>query len=738
MIESASNAKKISNRRFQRDSFSENIEPNLMKQSLQFFTLLISFTLFFFSTSQAQDWQLVWSDEFEGTELDLSKWSYQHGTGAAEGLSGWGNAELQYYTDRPDNIYVQDGKLHIVALQEEFSGMNYTSARIRSTNKGDWRYGRFEASIKLPEGQGIWPAFWMMPTDAVYGRWPASGEIDIMELVGHNPDEVHGTIHYGPPHTYSGGIYKMDSGSFSDDFNTFAIEWENGEIRWYVNDIHYHTETNWFSDSQDFPAPFEQRFHFLLNVAVGGHWPGSPDASTEFPQQMVIDYVRVYQDSSAESKVSMPMLFEDRFFDWEQAFTNFEGGSASVVENPDPDQINNSDWVGMMVKDGGQFYGGSWFETERSFSFNGDHDEISMKVWSPREDVQVLIKLEQKDGDLEYESVVHTTTSGEWENMAWAIAAEGYHHDWDVITLIFDFKEGQIGDGSSDFIWYFDDLDVYGLNIYVPEDPGGILPVSLPLTFEDTGIDWDRVFTGFSGGEITIVENPAPDYVNDSNWVGEMVKDGNAFWGGAFLMTSDVFRFDEDNHTIAMKVWSPREDVQVLMKVEQENGVNEYETAVPTTTSGEWEELSWDMSGAGFEINWDIITLIFDFEEGQTGDGSADFTWYFDDLEVFAEGMSVSTEISDNQQPQTFELEQNYPNPFNPVTQIEFTLPEQSELIVTVYDLMGRRVAVPAEGQYQTGRHSITFDASALSSGMYFYRLQTKEFSKTRRMILLK
>lgn len=705
-----------------------------------FITVLILILTSSFSIaqeSQNSDWELVWSDEFEGSELDLSKWSYQYGTGASDGLSGWGNAELQYYTDRPDNIFVQDGKLHIIALEESFAGMDYTSARIRSINKGDWRYGRFEASIKLPEGQGIWPAFWMMPTDAVYGGWPGSGEIDIMELVGHQPNVVHGTIHYGPPHTFSGGSHTLSSGNFSDDFNTFAIEWENGEIRWYLNDIHYHTETNWFSDSQDFPAPFEQRFHFLLNVAVGGHWPGDPDATTEFPQQMVVDYVRVYQDANAEARVSMPLLFEDRFFDWEQAFTDFEGGSVTVVENPDPDDVNSSDWVGEMVKDGGEFYGGSWFETERSFSFNAEHDEIKMKVWSPREDVPILVKLEQQDGEAEYESVVHTSTSGEWENLTWTVGAEGFNHDWDIITLIFDFEEGQTGDGSSDFTWFFDDMDVFGLGLDLPGDPGGILPVSLPLTFEDPNFSWDRVFTGFSGGEITVVENPHPDELNDSGWVGKKVKDGGAFWGGAFFVTSDIFQFDEDNHTITMKVWSPREDVPVLMKVEQQSGVSEYEVAVSTTTSGEWEEMSWDMSGAGFETQWDIITLIFDFQDGQIGDGSDNFTWYFDDIYVYAGETGTSVDGS-GETPYKVELHQNYPNPFNPVTQIEYSLPQSGQVKLEVYNMMGQRVAVLADEVQHAGRHTVSFDASHLASGVYLYRIRAGNFSDVRKMVLMK
>jgi len=245
-----------------------------------------------------KEWQLVWSDEFDTDELDESKWSYQYGTGRDEGLTGWGNNELQYYTDREENIFIENDLLHIVAHEENYEGMNYTSARIRTIDKGDWLYGRFEIRAKLPEGQGIWPAIWMMPTESVYGGWAASGEIDIMEYLGHEPDKVHGTLHYGgswPYNDHSGDDYQLDDGKFSDDFNTFTLEWEYGEIRWYVNGEHYQTQNNWHTQGHGFPAPFNQKFHMILNLAVGGNWPGNPDDTTEFPQKLIVDYVRVYQ-----------------------------------------------------------------------------------------------------------------------------------------------------------------------------------------------------------------------------------------------------------------------------------------------------------------------------------------------------------------------------------------------------------------------------------------------------------
>ena len=271
------------------------LNNNAIKTTMKKYSLLLISLLCLSSSLYAQDWQLVWSDEFNGSSLDTSKWSYQIGTGAPL-MVGWGNNELQYYTNRPDNVNVSGGYLHIIARRENFGGMQYTSGRIRTKGKGDWRYGKIEMRAKLPRGRGIWPAFWMLPTDEVFGGWPRSGEIDIMELIGHEPNRIHATIHFANTlyqHQFQTTSYLLSQGTFNDDFHTFHIEWGQNEIKWYVDSIIYffrvpaHLGTaNW---------PFNERFHILLNVAVGGNWPGSPDSTTVFPQEMLVDYVRVYQ-----------------------------------------------------------------------------------------------------------------------------------------------------------------------------------------------------------------------------------------------------------------------------------------------------------------------------------------------------------------------------------------------------------------------------------------------------------
>ena len=251
------------------------------------------------------DYELVWADEFDGSAVDPAKWEFQLGDGSQFGIPGWGNNELQWYT--ADNATVADGLLTIQAREESVGPFNYTSSRLRSLGRGDWTYGRFEMRARLPEGQGLWSAFWMFSSDpSIYGPWAACGEIDIMESIGSDPEAIFGTIHYGgtaPGNASSGAVTSLPTGTV-DDFHEYAIEWLADEIRWCLDGKLYATKTDWFSTGGPFPAPFDVDFHLLLNLAVGGNFPGDPDSSTVFPQSYVIDYVRVYQQPAGDASGS--------------------------------------------------------------------------------------------------------------------------------------------------------------------------------------------------------------------------------------------------------------------------------------------------------------------------------------------------------------------------------------------------------------------------------------------------
>lgn len=241
-------------------------------------------------------YNLVWSDEFNSGALDATAWTNQNGDGCSLGMCGWGNNELEYYTDRSSNLFFQDGKLIIEARKEAFNTRNYTSSKLISSGKKKFKYGRVDIRAKLPIGKGIWPAFWMLPQDNIYGGWPTSGEIDIMEMVGHDPARTHGTLHFGPGpgSTSINRNIALTGGTLNDQFHVYSIEWKQDQIVWSLDGTPFST-----INKTDIPSnmiwPFNEDFFFIINLAVGGNWPGSPDANTYFPQWLIVDYIRVYQ-----------------------------------------------------------------------------------------------------------------------------------------------------------------------------------------------------------------------------------------------------------------------------------------------------------------------------------------------------------------------------------------------------------------------------------------------------------
>ncbi|MBS1490771.1 MAG: glycoside hydrolase family 16 protein [Bacteroidetes bacterium] len=254
-----------------------------------FLLIGISSCFYHFKTDKKK---LVWQDEFNYTGLpDSTRWGYDLGG------SGWGNNEAQYYTHRIKNAHVENGILTIEAIKENYEGKEFTSARMITKNKGDWKYGRIEIRAKLPSGNGTWPALWMLPTDWKYGGWPASGEIDIMEHVGFAPGVIHGTLH---SEKYNHIKQTQQEGTITvpdcqDVFHLYAIEWGENQINFFVDDKKYHSVTK--NPSVNYTGwPFDQRFHLILNIAVGGNWGGMKGIDPAiWPQRMEVDYVRVYQ-----------------------------------------------------------------------------------------------------------------------------------------------------------------------------------------------------------------------------------------------------------------------------------------------------------------------------------------------------------------------------------------------------------------------------------------------------------
>ena len=293
---------------------------------------------------ERERWALVWSDEFDGETINPENWTYDIGA------SGWGNNEWQNYTDREENARIEDGMLVIEARAEEYKASDYTSARLKTQLLQSWTYGRVEARMKLPTGQGIWPAFWMLGNDITSVGWPNCGEIDIMENIG-DPNTVYGTLH-GPGYAGSDGIgtsYYSSEKSFADEFHIYAVEWQPGSISWYVDDVLYNTITD-----TDVPGDwvYDHDFFIILNLAVGGLWPGYPDETTVFPQQLLVDYVRVYRDTelNEEDLTGGSVHVAEMAMDMEAVDGEWQGTVyVTVVDqsgNPVSDAFVSGGWVG--------------------------------------------------------------------------------------------------------------------------------------------------------------------------------------------------------------------------------------------------------------------------------------------------------------------------------------------------------------------------------------------------------
>ncbi|MBQ0043246.1 MAG: family 16 glycosylhydrolase [Lachnospiraceae bacterium] len=300
-------------------------------------------------TPELKNYKLLWSDEFNGNTLNDEIWNRELRD------PGWTNNELQEYTSSDENIFVRDGKLVLKALktQTDTGADYYTSGKVNSQNKMDFTYGRVVVGAKVPEGQGLWPAIWMMPQDeSRYGQWPKCGEIDIMEVLCNDPTMAYQTIHYGEPHGEQQGTLKLEDGSsFADGFHEYTVEWEPGMFRYYTDGQLTLTVTDWFSavageDDKPFPAPFDQPFFVQMNLAVGGNWPGNPDETTDFDKaEFEIDYVRVYQRESYNTDVKKPKKnFREPLEDGNYIYN----GDFSVEE--DLEDVN--DWNFLLFNDG--------------------------------------------------------------------------------------------------------------------------------------------------------------------------------------------------------------------------------------------------------------------------------------------------------------------------------------------------------------------------------------------------
>ncbi|MEP2650941.1 MAG: family 16 glycosylhydrolase [Paraglaciecola sp.] len=684
-----------------RINFELERKPLLLRASLQ--------------SDVAEDgWQLVWSDEFDGSEIDESKWSHEIN------CNGGGNNEKQCYTDSEENSFVENGVLNIVAKAENNETLPYSSARLRTVDKGDWTYGRFEIRAKAPSGQGAWPAIWMLPTDYVYGGWPHSGEIDIFEAVnlgvplddgnGSVESAVHGTMHYGqswPNNDYSGLDYALPEGANpADDFHVYAIEWEQGEIRWYVDGVLYQTQLKsevsynetgvadglehrgWYTEQDgEFAyteAPFDERFHMILNFAVGGDWPenvnqgGVDPAAFDGTNKFQVDYVRVYECSvnstsgqgcatvndgyldpideggtlnEGQAPIPIPpsdgiaedlIIFEETLHPAWPAW-DCCGGTTPTIEYEDGDYLNVVEFV-VDAEPTVLGFNTNFAETPAPYDASPLEDtgvlEFDLKLVNPPNNVSAGWNLKVEQGGAATEAnIVITAPTSQWQHYSVPLKTlSNAGLELNGIDVIMIFPDWGAGEGA---VYRVDNV-----TITETQDEGGDdgnLSDVTPIDFEEDGygasVNWN-VFENDDNPALEFVTNPDASGNNDSSTVAKFTaRVTGAPWVGTETVHGEFgpLTLDETNSIVKLMVYkSVISDVGVKFAIN--NGGAQSEIKVANTLINEWEELTFDFSGyigLAEAIDIDQIIVFPDFDTvGRTQENVV----YFDNIRFYGQG----------------------------------------------------------------------------------------------------
>ena len=593
--------------------------------------------------AHAQVWELVWSDEFETEGLpDPARWSYDVGG------DGWGNQELQYYTEnRTENARIEGGVLIIEAHKEPFKGNQYTSARLVSRGKGDWAYGRIEVRAKLPSGRGTWPAIWMLPTDWIYGDggWPDNGEIDIMEHVGHDPGRIHGTVH---THAYNQilGTQKGSSipiSTATEAFHVYAIEWTPLQIDFSVDDTiffrYFNEGTGWTT------WPFDHPFHLLLNLAIGGTWGGAEGVDdTIFPTRLEVDYVRVYANTALPEVTFTPPPAPE------------PGGTLAL-------------------------------EAEASII----QGEIAEVAFLQGDGVLGI------DTEAPYAWTVANAQAGCYRLAVRATDALGWSTTSPASDLI-------IGEGC-------------------PQAPYLIAPHPVPGRIEAEYFDLGGPGVGYLdldaqnlGGAMRTDEGVDLDDTADEGGGHHVTGTTSREW---LQYTVDVQT--SGTYALEARVASATEGGAFSVEVDGVDVTGE--VAVPATGGDQ----SWQtVTTGGITLDAGLHVVRFRIENGGFN------------LNYFSFTPESATPVEREEKPGGFALEDNFPEPFSSTTRIAFSLSRATFATLTVFNVHGRRVATLIDGRQAAGRQVALFDASALPSGLYFYRLATPSAQLVRPMMVLR
>jgi beta-glucanase (GH16 family) len=704
-----------------------------------FLQILLCFLLLS-SLTFPQGYKLIWSDEFDSTSLDPSIWSFETGNNG-----GWGNNELEYYTNRTQNCNVKNGMLNFTAVKERYSGYNYTSARILTQNKFSVKYGKIEARIKLPYGQGIWPAFWMLGDDINQVSWPGCGEIDIMELIGGQgrDNTVYGSAHWGGDYSKS---YSLSSGIFANDFHIFDITWDQKSIAWHVDGITYNT----LDTTPAALGAFQKSFFIIFNLAVGGNWPGNPDNTSVFPQTMQVDYVRVYQDTSSLPSVSIISPQNNSAF---AANTNIiltanasipNGSIAKVDFYQDAVKIGET-FVSPYQMNWNNVLAGNYRITAVAYSNNGSNTTSgiinvnvgSNAVTSPYGGTPAPVPgtIEAENFDLGGQNNAYydsdTPNDGGQYRPSEGVDIEtctdvggGYDVGWTAnnewIKYTISVKDSgtyqisaRVSSNSTTGSMHFeiDGNDVTG-TINVPNTGGwqtwsSVLSKNFILT---SGIHQVKFFINTSGFNVNKFDIYPPDAKPSINFIypegGEQFAPDSIVevkWNSLQVGTVNI-GFSTNGGTFWLSV---------------QNGVDAgfgvYRWKVPKVISANCKLIIMDKDN----------TSLFDTSKA-----------------VFSVG-TINSVGNNSETSKSFSLGQNYPNPFNPLTIINYQVPGSDLVNISVYNLLGKTIStlvneVKTPGEYRTVWNGKDINGNDVPSGIYFYSIRAGNLVQVKKMVLLK
>lgn len=706
--------------------------------------------------------QLIWSDEFDGTALDSSRWNYEIGDAQF-------NNEQQYYSAFPENIKVENGRLVITAREDSLGTSSYSSAKITSLRKGDFRYGRFEARIKLPLTQGMWPAFWMLPTENVYGIWPKSGEMDIMEMIGKKPGQAVGTLHTGLPHTFISGYYDLPPGeTFADTFHVFAMEWEPDSVTFFVDGIQYHQLT----PNEISPwAPFQEDFHLILNLAVGGIWPGPVDSTTVFPQTMEVDYVRVYNRPERLSiRGDQPMVeavgIEYKTFDI--------AGANYIWTVPSDASITSGQGSHQITVNWGCTIGNVNLELQTlcdTVSLSYDVSGFAVPTLSGPTTVTgnqsgITYAIPQaSSGTFSWEVPTGASiVSGQGSNqivvdwgcdpgeviVAFNSACGATFNDTLLVALPSYAISGQISvlPSSTNRTYSIADIPDATYAWSVPSDVSilsgqgthaiqidfgttdGLISVTvgtscdtnaydLPFVIEESFlyVDFDSTdleFIAYDDAVFKKVANPSPSGINVSDSVGRVNKTATSpRWAG---IEADVYEIALGLRPVmTQKIYSTTTGIVRFMLDDETTGMERLKLDMPydPADANKWVQMVYDFTGAPDET-YDQLRLTYNHFSTST-----EF-WYFDDVMAWPD-LNAATSL----EAVITELITVYPNPSSGLFLLDTKdiFPMGSTYDLEVLDIQGRTILrrqIMAQGQ------PVDFDLSDQPIGLYFLRLSGK------------